>query len=94
MKKLGLSWEEYNNWKEDKKRYYKEVWRITNQQPLHSLENFEKPRTLAGVEGGYQLDHIISIEEGWNTKKNPYIIGSINNLQFIKWEENLKKRYE
>ena len=94
MKKLGLTWEEYNNWKDDKRRYRKEVWRITNQQPLHSLENFDKPRTLAGVEGGYQLDHVISIEEGWNMKKNPYIIGSISNLRFITWEENLKKRYE
>ena len=94
MKKLGLTWGEYNNWMEDKKRYRKEVWRITNQQPLNSLENYKMPRTLAGIEGGYQLDHIISIEEGWIMKKSPYIIGNINNLQFIPWEENLKKRYE
>lgn len=94
MQKLGISWEEYNNWKEDKKRYYREVWRLTNQQDISQLQNFDKPRTRAGIEGGFQLDHIISIEEGWSRKLAPSVVGSINNLQFIPWLDNLKKRYE
>jgi len=94
MRDLGMTWKTYNNWKEDKQRYRKEVWRITNQQDINQLENFDKPRTRSGVEGGFQLDHRISIEEGWNNKIDPNIIGSINNLQFIPWLDNLRKRYE
>jgi hypothetical protein len=94
MKRMGLDWEGYNNWRDSKNRYKKEVWRITNQQEIHKLENYDKPRKLAGYNGGYQLDHILSIDEGWNKKIEPEIIGNINNLQFITWQENLKKRYE
>jgi hypothetical protein len=92
MNKLGLNWNEYNNWKKDKNRYYKEVWRITNQQNISIIENSDKLRARAGIKGGYQLDHIISISKGWKMKINPYIIGDISNLQFITWEENLKKQ--
>jgi hypothetical protein len=92
MKQLNKTWEEYNNWLVDKKRYYQEVWRITNQQELSRLENADKIRGLAGVQGAYQLDHKISINEGWINKINPYIIGDIENLRFITWEENLKRR--
>lgn len=92
MENLGLTWEEYNNWRVDKARYRREVWRITNQQDLALLDNYDKPRTRAGILGGFQLDHKISIEEGWNSKIDPNVIGSISNLQFITWECNLKKR--
>jgi hypothetical protein len=92
MERSGLTWEEYNNWKDDKDRYYKEVWRITNQQPLHILLNFDKPRGRSGINGAYQLDHIISIGEGYRNNINPDIVGNIVNLQFITWEDNLKRR--
>jgi len=94
MKRMGLNWQGYNNWKDSKNRYKKEVWRITNQQEIHKLENYDKPRKRCGYNGGYQLDHILSIDEGWYKQIEPNIIGNINNLQFITWEENLKKRYE
>lgn len=92
MKTLGVSWEEYNNWKQSKDRYYDEVWRITNQQPIHKLPNSDKLRGRSGVKNAYQLDHVISISEGFEKQICPSIIGSINNLQFIPWELNLKKR--
>jgi len=92
MEQLNKTWAEYNNWLDSKKRYYQEVWRITNQQELSKLENADKVRGLAGTPGAYQLDHKISIGEGWNNKINPYIIGNIQNLRFITWEENLKRR--
>jgi hypothetical protein len=94
MKKLGLDWDTYNNWKHNKNRYKKEVWRITNQQEIYKLKNYDKPRKRAGYIGGYQLDHIMSIDEGWSKQIDPNVIGNINNLQFITWEKNLKKRYE
>jgi hypothetical protein len=44
--------------------YKREVWKITKMQPIHMLENFEKPRGLCGQKGAYQLDHITSIKKG------------------------------
>ncbi len=92
MKILGVDWDGYNNWKQSKKRYWSEVWRITNQQPIEILPNSDKLRGKSGIPGAFQLDHIISISEGFENKISPDIIGSINNLQFLPWEENLKKR--
>lgn len=92
MKELDVSWEGYNNWRDDKKRYYSEVWRVTNQQPLHTLSNYTELRGRAGVADAYQLDHIIAISEGFKYKIDPAVIGNIQNLQFIPWLDNLKKR--
>jgi hypothetical protein len=71
--------------------YEKKVYLITYQQPINSLKNSEKLRGRCGVENAYQLDHIISIKEGYEKKIEPEIIGSIENLQFIPWQENIKK---
>lgn len=50
------------------------------------------PRTLCGVDGGYQLDHIISIRESFVKKISCEDCASKNNLQMISWKENLNKR--
>ena len=92
LKELNLTLDEYDNWKENKKGYYRRVWRITNRQELDSLENSDKLRARAGVPGAYHLDHIISISEGYRKNISPDVIGDIANLQFITWEENLKKQ--
>ncbi len=74
--------------------YKSKVWKITRIQPIHLLENFDKPRGLNGVDGAYQLDHIISIKSGYINGINPEIIGSVNNLRFIPWKENLEKGWQ
>ena len=74
--------------------YYKyelAVKRITNKQPIENLINYDK-RGKSGVNGAYHLDHKFSIIEGFKNNIKPEIIGSINNLEFIPWEENLLKR--
>lgn len=50
------------------------------------------PRTLCGVEGGYQLDHILSVRECFDLNKSIEECADIKNLQLITWEENLQKR--
>ena len=92
MNELNLTWDEYNNWQDDKKRYRNEVWRISKHQPLNTLKHSDKLRGRAGIAGAYQLDHKISIDEGFKKLINPHEIGNIKNLQFITWEENLKKQ--
>lgn len=85
------SYSEYMNDLDNKKKYYREVRRITRLQPINKLENYEKMRGLCGINNAYQLDHIISISEGYSNNISPEIIGNIKNLQIIPWQKNLIK---
>ena len=49
------------------------------------------PRTLAGVEGGYHLDHIVSIRWGFDNGWPPEKIACLENLQMLPWRENISK---
>ncbi len=75
------------------KAYRIDVWRETNKQPLHLLENFTK-RGVNGQTGAYTLDHIISIKKGFKENRTPQEIGNINNLQMLPWEENITKGWK
>lgn len=68
------------------RKYRNLVWKITERQSLRKLENYEKRSFL-----GYHLDHKVSIWYGYKNKIDPYLIGSIHNLEFIPHKENLKK---
>jgi len=83
-------WDEYVEKYPEKEMYKREVWSYTNKQPIETLPNSDK-RGRCGVDGAYQLDHIISINEGWQRKIPPEIIGHMDNLQILTWEENRKK---
>lgn len=87
------TYEEYRESLPDWKKYKIDVWRITKQQPLHLLENFEK-RGVNGEEGAYTLDHIISLKKGFKENIAPEIIGNIKNLQMLPWEENITKGWK
>jgi hypothetical protein len=75
------------------KAYRIDVWRITNQQPLHLLENYNK-RGVNGQTGAYTLDHIISVKRGFIENIPPEQIGHISNLQMLPWEENITKGWK
>jgi len=79
--------EHYNR---EYQKYRGKVWSETNRQDLDSLENIEK-RGKSGIDGAYQIDHIISIKEGFDKGIEPEIIGNIDNLQMLPWLENRKK---
>jgi hypothetical protein len=85
------TYQEYLDDFDRKKQYYREVRKVTKKQPIHTLENFDKLRTLCGIEGGYQLDHIISVNTGFDQNISPEKIGDISNLQIIPWKDNLLK---
>jgi len=87
------SYEEYRNSLPEWKRYKIDVWRITNQQPLHLLEHFEK-RGVNGQIGAYTLDHIISVKRGFIENIPAEKIGDISNLQMLPWEENITKGWK
>lgn len=84
------SWDEYKK-KYPKKQFYKrEVWRLTYQNDLQQLQHWEK-RGRCGVKGAYQLDHIVSINEGWEKGIDPQQIAQWDNLRMIPWKQNRQK---
>lgn len=70
----------------DKKLYYAMVWEVTESQPLHILENFDKRGWK-----NFHLDHVYPISKGFLEKISPEKIGNIKNLRFIHHEENISK---
>ena len=96
MTKTRKTFEERGLWvpledMSDYELYRKMVWDETNSNDIAKLENFEK-RGRAGVEGAYHLDHKYSIQQGYINDIPPELIGSIKNLEFIPWEQNVKKQ--
>jgi hypothetical protein len=87
------SYEEYRNSLPEWKKYRIDVWRITNQQPLHLLENYNK-RGVNGQTGAYTLDHKISVKRGFIENIPAEIIGNIDNLEMLPWEENITKGWK
>lgn len=76
-------------------KYARKVRKLSelNYVKFHNLINpYNWPRTLCGVDGGYQLDHKISIKECWNKGLPPEEAAKPENLQMITWQENLNKR--
>lgn len=49
------------------------------------------PRTLAGVDGGYQLDHIKSVYSCWLKGVDEETAASVDNLQMLPWIDNIRK---
>lgn len=92
--------EDHHNWNPNKTEYAKYrtlVYRETRKhKSLYSTwENFDK-LGRCGVDGAYQLDHIIPIKHGFDNNISPSVIGHVSNLQIIPWEENRSKwdKYE
>jgi hypothetical protein len=68
------------------KKYRRKVYYWTSKNDLSILENFDRRGLL-----DFHLDHKYSITEGFKNKVPPKIIGSIHNLQFIPYTENVSK---
>jgi len=96
--KLGLAKDididDYKQQITEKRKYYQLVWKITNRQPLHLLENIEKRGKAKKGTDNYQLDHIISISDGFSKGISAEDIGHISNLRMIPWRENIKRYYK
>lgn len=77
------------------KRYANKVHRLS-QRIYEEYEHIINPdsyeRTLCGVEGGYQLDHIIPVRYGFDNNIPPEELARVDNLRMIPWKQNLLKR--
>ena len=70
------------------KLYSSNVWKITQQQNLKLLENFDKRGRNSGE---YHIDHKYSIFQGFKDNIPAEIIGSITNLEMLESRENMSK---
>lgn len=69
--------------------YKREVRKLSEKQDLACLQNFNKRGHIS--DDGYHLDHKFSIYDGFRNSVPPENIANIKNLQFIHWQENIKK---
>lgn len=65
------------------RRNYREFESIVNPQGF--------PIGKCGVDGAYQVDHKVSVREGFERKLAVEFISSIENLQVIPWLDNIRK---
>lgn len=72
------------------KRYRRLVDMFTKELDISKLQHSCK-RGLSGTPGAYQLDHMYSVKDGWLNDIPAHIVGSIANVKFIPWEDNLRK---
>jgi len=78
------------------KKYCNKVRRLTEKnwvkyQSIINPNNY--PRTLCGVECGYQIDHKLSVRFCYDNNISEEICSSVDNLQMLEWSKNLNKRY-
>jgi len=76
-------------------KYSQKVRRLTENtyvQFYHIINPNGFPRTLCGVEGGYQVDHFISVRECFDSGISEEDCSSLTNLEMIPWRENLDRR--
>jgi hypothetical protein len=93
-KNRGSNHHNWNPYKSEFTAYAYKVRLITEETyrtHKHILNPDDLPRTLCGIENGYQLDHKISIKWGYEHGLNPKIVGGLSNLQMLSWQENRQK---
>jgi len=74
----------------DFKLYSKITRTLTEKQPIHLLENYDK-RGRVDEEGSYHLDHKMPVKYGFDNGILPYVIADIRNLEMIPAIDNIKK---
>jgi len=97
QKKCGNNHPRWNEDKDEFKAYGYQVRQLTEKiyAENHIIINpMGKPRTLCGVEGGWQLDHIVSIKYGFERGIAPEEIADLDNLQMLPWEMNRNKHHK
>jgi len=79
------------------KRYANRVHRLTSKvykENIDIINPQRHPRTICGVEGGWQLDHIIPIKECFERGLSAEEASSLDNLRMLPWKQNLMRNYE
>jgi len=83
--------EQYNRELSDYR--HRVIWlsEITYEKYKNQINPMNYPRTLAGVDGGFHLDHIYPIAEGFDNNIPPEMLAELENLRLLPWRENVAK---
>ena len=76
------------------RQYRNNVALLTERNYVKYIEDINPnryPRTLAGVDGGWQLDHIKPVRECFDEGISPEEAAHANNLRMLPWQENLAR---
>lgn len=76
------------------KGYRASVSKLTEQVYAEYIDEINPnryPRTINGVEGGYQLDHVESVRNCFDAGHPPEYAARKENLQMLPWKDNLMK---
>ena len=73
-------------------KYRRKVWALTNKN-VHLIPNYDasKRGLNSHTEDNYQVDHRLSIIQGWIEGLTPEQVSHQANLRFIPWRENNAK---
>ena len=66
-------------------RYRLVVQYVTNQHRGELIEGYKTGR--CGTDGAWQVDHKLSVLYGYKNKVSPLLVGGINNLEVMEWED-------
>lgn len=76
-------------------RYKRKVHNLSHkiyEENIELINPNRYPRTVNGVTGGWQLDHIKSIRECFDEGISIEGCAKLENLQLLPWQQNLEKR--
>jgi len=77
-------------------RYKNAVHKLSEKIYVDNIETInpdKHPRTLCGVDGGWQLDHIKTVRECFDAGTTPEEASKLENLRMLPWKENLMRNY-
>lgn len=78
---------EYRNYANKVHRLSEKVY----QANIDILNPKRYTRGRAGVDGAYQLDHILTIKDGFRLNKSPEFMSRLENLRLLTWRQNLAR---
>ena len=81
---------------EEYTRYARKVHGLsqkTYEEYMQIINPNNYPRTLCGVEGGWQLDHITPIKECFEKGLTPQEAAQVSNLRMLPWKDNLMRNF-
>lgn len=82
---------------EEYKRYSRKVHHLskkTYEMNKNILNPNNYPRTICGIEDGWQLDHIIPIKECFKKGMSIEEASSLKNLRMLPWKTNLMRNFK
>jgi hypothetical protein len=63
------------------------------EQNKETINPNNHPRTLCGVDDGWQLDHIVTIKECFERNVSVEDASAVSNLRMLSWRDNLMRQY-